>query len=277
MKTRLSTQKYGAAERHLIDVFPARSARRTPAQPAPILIYLYGGSWKSGSRKIYRFLGRSYAARGYCVAIPDYRLFPEAPFPGFVEDAAQAVAWVRAHASSFGGDPSRIVLMGHSAGAHIGALLALDEQWLGAAGEHPSNLNGFFGLAGPYTFNPLDFDSVRAVFEGTPDINLARPIKQVHAKTMPMVLAHGSADKTVGFHNSQNLAEALRGAGGQAELIRYHGLGHIAIMASIAWPLRFLAPVFRDSLDAFDRFLTAGAAAPRPIVQETTHLREAHP
>src|SRR3546814_8631076 len=98
-------------------------------------------------------LGRAFAAQGFVVAVPDYRLVPKVRFPAFVEDSAAAVKWVRAHIARFGGDPDRIVLAGHSAGAYNAAMLAVDPQWLG---PDRAAVKGWATLAGPYEFLPLD-------------------------------------------------------------------------------------------------------------------------
>ena len=88
------------------------------------MVFFYGGSWTTGRRGLYRFVGAALAERGIVTVLPDYRLYPQVKFPLFVDDGALAVAWVQKHAHEFGGDPHRIVLMGHSAGGHEAAFLA---------------------------------------------------------------------------------------------------------------------------------------------------------
>ena len=89
--------------------------------PAPVVVFLYGGSWRNGAREDYRFVGRRLAQQGMLVLVADYRTYPETIFPGFVEDGASAVAWARAHAAGWGGDPRCLFVAGHSAGAQIAA------------------------------------------------------------------------------------------------------------------------------------------------------------
>ncbi len=241
---------FGPESRHGIDIYPATARPRggLAAGPAPVLVFVYGGGWTEGRRSLYGFLGRAFAARGFCVAIPDYRLYPETRYPSFVEDAALALRWVTDHIAEFGGDPARLHLMGHSAGAHTGALLCLDDQHLAAVGLSPSHITSFTGVAGPYSFNPLESAGVRPVFEHLEDINVARPIKRAHGNAPPMLLLHSTRDRTVGVHNSEFLYAAITEAGGAVRRITYPLIGHIAIIASIAAPLRFLAPVLRDSV-----------------------------
>ncbi|MET0319549.1 MAG: alpha/beta hydrolase, partial [Duganella sp.] len=107
---------YGALPRHLVDVY-----RPLPAQahgPAPVVVFFYGGNWVSGERGDYAFVGRALAARGIVAMVADYRLYPAVAYPDFLTDAAQAVAWARRNAARFGGDPQRLFVMGHSAGAY---------------------------------------------------------------------------------------------------------------------------------------------------------------
>ncbi|MFO1186043.1 MAG: alpha/beta hydrolase [Alphaproteobacteria bacterium] len=226
---------YGPGARQRLDIY--RSSR----MPAPVLVYLYGGTWKTGRRETYGILGRSFARRGILCVVADYRLYPEVRFPAFPQEAAEIVRFVHDKAPDWGGDPDTIFVMGHSAGAHSAALLAFDAERYGAP-----QIKGVIALAGPLTFNPLEHDSVKAVFEGHEPIDDARPIKRVHGRAPPLLLLHGRGDKTVGVHNSENLASAVRTAGGEAELKIYPGIGHVGIIAAVAWPLRWRASVLAD-------------------------------
>ena len=130
---------YGPASRQHIDVYAPTAAADGPR---PIIVFIYGGSWSSGAKDDYEFMGAALASQGFVVALPDYRLVPSVRFPTFVEDCATAVRWVHDHASEFGGDPNRIVLMGHSAGAYNAMMLALDTHYLGDAGVGASAIRG---------------------------------------------------------------------------------------------------------------------------------------
>jgi acetyl esterase/lipase len=217
-------------------------------------LYLYGGSWTSGERSLYRFMGAALASRGYAVVVPDYRLYPAVKFPVFVEDAALALRWTERNVEGLGGTLSRVFVMGHSAGAHTSMLLVLDPSYLASAGVAPDRIAATIGIAGPYTFNPLDFVTTRPVFRtAAGDIDRARPIKLVDGPTVPLLLLHGEDDKTVGAHNSRNFAKALAAAGSKVTLKVYPRLGHLGILSAYAWPLRWRAPVLEDTL----RFLEA--------------------
>lgn len=246
---------YGPGPRHGLTVYGPPAAHADALRP--VVLFLYGGSWKSGHRRDYRFVAEALVERGYVVVIPDYRVWPEVRFPAFVEDAAAAFAWTRAHVRDHGGDPGRIFVAGHSAGAHMALLLALDPHYLQAAGETPAAIRGVTGLAGPYSFDPLATPSVKAIFETVPDVNAARPVARVRADAPPALLLHGGDDGTVWPKNSSDLAAALRAVGAPVESRVYPGVSHAGIVLAFLRPFRMKPPV----LDDMDRFMRAILAA----------------
>lgn len=219
------------------------------------IVFFYGGNWESGDKEQYRFVAQALAARGYTVAVPNYRLYPEVRYPAFLEDAAEAVAWVRRNGPAYGTPAGPVVLMGHSAGAYIALMLAVDGRWLGREGLDPTrDVRAAVGLAGPYDFLPLQSDMLKDLFgpeDTRPD---TQPVNHVRPGVPPLLLATGAEDTTVFPRNSDSLADRVRRAGGTADVVRYDKLGHIGIIAAFARPLRWLAPV----LDDIDRFLGGG-------------------
>ena len=246
---------YAAGPRGGIDLY----APTPRAEPLPLVVFFYGGSWNSGTREGYAFVGRALAAQGFLVAIPDYRLVADAPYPAFLQDCAAAVKWVRANARRHGGDPDRIILAGHSAGAYNAAMVALDPRWLGA---DRAAVRGFAGLAGPYDFLPLDTDVTRATFGGVADLPSTQPIRFAGPGDPPALLLAGGRDDLVRGANSRNLAAALSRAGVSAQERVYDGLGHVGMVTAIARPFRGKAPVLAD-LTAFARRRTALSPVPR--------------
>lgn len=214
------------------------------ANLCPTILFLYGGSWKSGSRKLYRPLGLALSQAGFAVAIADYRLFPEVTFPAFMEDAAAALSWVQAFAPQFGGNPDDICLMGHSAGAHMGALLCLDPAWLEAENLEPSIVRRFVGLSGPYVTNLMRAGSIAPIFDPAEDKARTRPIKILTSghPMPPSLLLHGSSDKTVAWKNSEIFASAIRDLGGAVETEFYPRIGHVGLLTTLAPGLRWRAP-----------------------------------
>jgi acetyl esterase/lipase len=230
---------YAQGPRHSLDIYAPVSA----GAERPVIVFFYGGSWNSGYRQGYEFAGRALAAQGFVVVIPDYRLVPDVRYPGFLADCASAILWTRAHIGQYGGDGSRIVLAGHSAGAYNAAEVALDPAWLGAQGKA---IRGVVGLAGPYDFLPLDVPSTRAAFGQWLRLADTQPVNHVRADAPPMLLLHGLSDTLVRRRNSVNLHAALNAAGGHATLKLYPGIDHIGIMTALSRPYRDAAPVLAD-------------------------------
>ena len=243
-----SAVAYGEGPRRMLDVYaPPRSTTA-----APIAVFFYGGSWDSGRRQDYSWAGRALAAKGFLTVVPDYRLFPEVRYPGFLEDGAQAVRWAADHAAQYGGDPSRIVLVGHSAGAYNAVMLGLDGRYLRAAGVDPRQVKAVAGLAGPYAFIPLDGPVTRRTFGEAKDLAATQPIAYARADAPAAFLATGDADTTVYPRNTVRLAKALREAGAVVEERHYPGVDHIRIVLALSRPLRGQAPVL-DEMAAFLR------------------------
>ena len=233
---------YEPGERHSLDVYAPEGAG-----PFPVVVFLYGGAWNSGSRAMYRFVGGALANHGLVVVIPDYRLYPAVRYPAFLQDNAAAVRWTRDTIAQYGGDPANLFLMGHSAGAYDAAMLGLDGEWLGQVGMTRSDLRGVIGVSGPYDFVP-DTDELRAIF-GPPELLAQRmPITYVDGREPPMLLLTGTADTTVRPGNTERLAARIRQAGGSVEVRYYAGINHVEIIGAVGEPLRFLAPTLRDSL-----------------------------
>jgi acetyl esterase/lipase len=242
---------YGEDPRHRLDVYRPRAATGL----APVVVFLYGGRWQTGSRDEYRLLGDALTRRGLVAVVPDYRLYPEVIFPAWVEDAARAVAWTRENAVRFGGDPERIFVVGHSAGAHSAVLLALDERYLAAVGDGVENVAGFVSIAGPVDTSWTDPD-VQALMGPPGGWPATHPRTYVRGGTPPLLLLHGTRDRTVAAANSERLAARIRGEGGCAHIVLYPGIGHVEIMVALSLPRFRIAPVMDDLL----RFIES----PRP-------------
>jgi len=236
---------YGPDPRHRLDVFLPAGDKAARAAPRKTLVFIHGGGWRRGSKDRYGFVGRSFAKAGYVVVLVNYRLYPQVCFPAFVDDAARAVAWVRGHVRRYGGDPDRIYLMGHSAGAHIAALLALDPRYLDAAGVPRAAIGGMIGLAGPYVFRPERVPRLAPIFAAHPRPN-ARPVAVTGNGGPPLLLLSADLDAVVGRRNGPDLAAAYRRAGGQATTRSYPAIGHGQIVIAISEYFQGLAPVLSD-------------------------------
>lgn len=241
---------YGPGARHKLDIY--RPAKVTST--SPVVVFFYGGNWNKGERADYAFIGRALASRGMVVVIPDYRLFPEVRYPDFLDDSAQAVAWTSAHIARYGGDPARLFVMGHSAGAYNAAMLALDARWLRKQGMANASLQGWIGLAGPYDFIPIVNPSARPVFHFPNTPTESQPINHTGGAVLPALLIAARNDNLVNpVRNTGGLAGKLRGRGVPVKEVYYDGVSHTTLVASIAAPLRTLAP----TLDAIEQFVAA--------------------
>lgn len=234
---------FGADPRQRLDLYAPQGAARLPA-----ILFFYGGSWQSGERAEYRFVAASLARLGAVVAVADYRLHPPALFADFMADAAAAARWMGAHAAEIGADPARLFVMGHSAGAHIALMLALDPSWLGA---QRGALAGAIGLAGPYDFLPIRDPAIRAVFAASPAA-ASQPIAFARhaAAGPPLLLLAGQPDRMVFARNSARLAAQAARHGGRVRLCLFPALGHIGAVLACSHFFARLAPV-RQEIAAF--------------------------
>lgn len=247
---RLADLSYGPHPRQRLDIYRPDNA----AGPLPTILFFYGGSWKGGHKEDYAFVGRALARAGFVVAVADYRVYPEIRFPEFVKDGARAVRWVADNAAAYGGKTTEIHLMGHSAGAHIAAMIALDAAYLRDVGLSQDSLGRWVGLAGPYAFYPSEIDYVSMIFTGLEDENAARPITFVDAKSPSALLLHGADDTTVIPRHSRLLAARLNAAGVASVARFYDGIGHAKLVLSLSDPFTGFAPVLFDAV----RFLKTG-------------------
>jgi acetyl esterase/lipase len=236
---------YGSLPRQKLDVYRPRGV----APGATIVVFFYGGDWQNGSKGDYFFAAQALTSQGFIAVLPDYRLYPNVTFPAFVDDGAMAVRWVHDHAEQIGGNPRHVYLMGHSAGAHIVALLTLDDAYLRNVGLSRAAVRASVGLSGPYDFVPPPAD--RAVFgmsrastQPDPDIE---PIHFVDGAAPPMLLIQGQSDTTVYPSNSINLAARINAAGGAVKLLLYPRVDHVGVVLALAWPFRWIAPTLRDA------------------------------
>lgn len=234
---------YGEGARRKLDVYRPRDQRG----PAPVVVFFYGGNWVGGERGDYAFVGRALAARGIVTIVADYRLHPEVSYPDFLRDAAQAVAWAHREAARYGGDPRRLYVMGHSAGAYNAAMVALDERWLQEQGMATADLRGWIGLAGPYDFLPIENPTTKPVFHFPDTPPDSQPVRHVAAGTPPALLIAAHKDKLVEpERNTGQLAALLRARQVPVRELYYDSVTHTTLVASIAAPLRWLAPTLDD-------------------------------
>jgi len=207
------------------------------AERRPLLVLIHGGAWRKGSRagKVEEL--RGWARRGYVAAAIDYRLAPEWTFPAPLEDLRAAVCWLVERADRYGIDPRRIGLIGHSAGAHLAALVALG----GGTGDAAASDFPAIGLVIDF-YGPTDLTvpgvaenrSVRQFLGVSPEVDPERyarasPLHALVAAPRPLprfLIFHGTADRVVPVAQSRSFSAALRAAGAMVELHLFEGEGH---------------------------------------------------
>lgn len=233
--TRTTDLAYSDLPRQKLDVYVPTKAG---PGPKPVVIFFYGGSWDSGDRADYRFAAEALTSQGFVAVLPDYRLYPEVLFPDFLDDAARAARWVKDNIARHGGDPNRIFLMGHSAGAHIAAMLTLDAEYLARVKLAPKDFSGMIGLAGPYDFLPLKKPTLKIIFGPEKGRWRSQPINYVTGNNPPMLLLFGKQDTVVNPGNTERLAAKVKSMGGLVTVVEFPDFGHIDIASTLATPFR---------------------------------------
>ncbi|MDE8348972.1 MAG: alpha/beta hydrolase [Acidocella sp.] len=266
---------YGPAPRDKINIYrPTRATGATTGATTsrlPVIIFFYGGSWQFGHRSDYQFMAALLARRGFVVAVPDYRLYPQVKFPDFLNDCAAATAFIINNIAQYGGNPQEIFLIGHSAGAYNAVMLALAPQFLTAAGSSPAHLAGVVGISGPYDFLPLRDAIIKDIFSPPADITLTQPITYARESAPPLLLLHGGKDTTVLPRNTTALGAKLRSAGSVVETKIYPKLSHIDIILTVLPVFTWRAPVFADIFSflaacAAGEYSPNGSALTAPVV-----------
>ena len=255
---------YGAKPRQTLDIY--RPTSKAPPGGWPVVVFFYGGSWHWGSRAEYTFAGEALASRGVLALVADYRLYPEVRFPEFLDDSAMATSYALREALKLGGNPQRVFVMGHSAGAYNAAMVALDERWLKAQGQSPSALAGWIGLAGPYEFLPITNPQAQLVFSHPNYPPGTQPIDYVKRDAPRAFLGAARSDHLVNpVRNTEQMAERLKAAGAPVQLKLYDGVDHVTLVASMAWSLRWMSTVLDDVSSFMQADLKSTTVAQSPV------------
>ena len=231
---------YGDLSAHILDVYTPNESEALGDEP--IVMFIYGGGWNSGHKDMYKFVGEAFASNGYTAVIPNYRVYPDVIYPDFAVDAAKAVAWAHAKYNR------PIVMIGHSAGAHISALLALDDQYLSAQNvERCSAIAGWIGLAGPYDFKVYDPPYTEIFPLEIRDEML--PINYAANSLTPALITIGTDDTKVNPAQTERMHAALTAAGTPVTAHYYDGLSHTDIIAHMANFFKDKSPTQSDVMD----------------------------
>lgn len=212
-----------------LDIYsPANAAN------APVVLFFFGGRWAEGNKEQYKFVGQALASRGIVAVIPDQRLYPQVRYPKFLQDNARAVRWIREQIAQYGGDPGRLVLLGHSSGAYNAVMLTLKDDLLKQVGGDRTWIRGTIGLSGPYDFLPITDPDLRDLFGAPENYDQTQPVLYPDGKNPPMLLMHGQDDQIVYVKNTESLAARISAANGPVETVIYPKMSHRKMIASIA-------------------------------------------
>ena len=236
---------YGPDALHRLDIYAPH--RRQGNTTLPVIIFFYGGCWGGcslRSKEHYQFVAEAFTAKGFITVISDYRHYPAVRFPEIIDDARRTVEWVKAHIAEYDGNDNRLFLMGHSAGAHLAALLVFNKQYLQT--DTYKSLKGFIGLAGPYDFLPLTEAYQKALFAPPSNYAATQPVNFVQGNEAPALLLYGNNDETIKPRNIINLSAKIRAAGGQVTSCFYDDINHSGILAALSIPFRSHEPIYND-------------------------------
>ena len=217
-----------SAEKHKLDIYSPKD----PQKAAPVLFFVHGGAWRFGDRTQYPPLGNRYAKEGLVTVIPSYRLAPKYPFPAQIEDVVSAFAWTVKHVAEYGGDSNQIFVAGHSAGGHLVALLALDQDRLQRAQIPPQAIRGVLAWSGVYDL--ASGDGVQSVF-GT-DVEARRqasPVYHIRSGAPPFLITYCQWDYFTLPAQARELDAALIKAAVPASLLFVPRESHISEMLSV--------------------------------------------
>ena len=247
---------YGSLPRQNLDLYVPHHRQGN----RPTLIFIPGGCWgacETLPKHDYRFVADSFASRGYGVVVVNYRLFPEVQFPAIIGDVRSALIWVARYGRDYGISSNRLVLMGHSAGAHMATLLDLDPRYLDDGLRR--RIMAVVAMAGPYDFLPFT-ESYEPVLFGPPErFADSQPVSFVKGTEAPMLLLYGEADTRIKPRNILSLSEKVRQRGGRVQTRCYPGIDHSGILAALSRPLRSTEPVYADILHFLDQVGEGGA------------------
>lgn len=232
----------------------AMQAQRSITETYPMVVFVHGGSWETGSKEDYAFVGQSLAQAGYVTAVINYRKAPEHVYPDYVEDTAQAIAWSYNNAASFHVDPQRFAVIGHSAGAFNMMAAISNEDFLAPYGVSPKDISAVIGIAGPYSYDFRKFSSVTAFSaDATPD--QVMPDRHIKGPQPPYLLLTAEKDTTVYDQNTIKMTKALKDYGAKVETGVIKGANHATSIGAMAKPLRWLNDVRSQVLSYLDQQL----------------------
>jgi acetyl esterase/lipase len=207
----------------------------TTGDEHPVLVFVHGGSWKDYDKDLFAPVAMKLVPEGMVVVIPDYTHYPDAGYEQMAAEVAAALNWTLESIQDYGGDPSRVVVAGHSAGGHLASLALLDERFLAVHGRSATELCGLVGMSGVYDVQ-AEYDYyarqgvmpqlIAEVMGGGDNLAAASPVRYVRPDLPPVLLIHGTEDETVPPSIAREFHTALKQAGAESRLDLMAGVGH---------------------------------------------------
>jgi acetyl esterase/lipase len=208
---------YGDEPKQRLDVY----AHRTPLKNCPVLVFLHGGGMVEGDRCHYGYVAKPFAEAGVVTVVASYRLAPDAQYPSQPQDIKQVVEWVFHNVRRHGGDPERICVCGHSAGAHLAAFISLDTRWTEEKSLPHDCIKSCVLISGNYDFvrfkNPSYLPGPELAREASPLHNINQPVQRA-------LVAIGSLEDWVDV--SAELVGRLRDSEVESDLLVLEEMDH---------------------------------------------------
>ncbi|HJU43473.1 MAG TPA: alpha/beta hydrolase [Vicinamibacterales bacterium] len=205
---------------------------------APVIFSIHGGGLRQGDKSGQTFVGQRFASAGYIAVVVNHRLSPGVAHPAHIEDIAAAFAWVKKNIAKHGGDPERIFVIGHSAGAYLAALLALDKRYLAAHGLQPSDIRGVVPVSGFFYVDRPGVAPDRPKDTWGTDVKVwkaASPATYITRTAPPLLLVYADGDDPWRREQQGEFAAALRAAGHRdVETRMIAGRGHNSVWGEMA-------------------------------------------
>ncbi|WP_326541775.1 alpha/beta hydrolase [Pseudorhodoferax sp.] len=221
---------YGPTLAETLDIFPA-------AQPdAPVFLFIHGGYWRARAARDFSCVAWGPHALGFTTVVVDYALCPAVTLDEIVRQVRAAAAWVLRHIAAHGGDPRRVVVGGHSAGGHLGAML-LNTRWREDYGLPDDPFAGAVLVSGLYDIAPLRYSYLQPAIQLDEGSVLRNsPVQHVRRCATPALLAWGDVEQTAFAQQSQGFHAAWQKAGNRGELAPLAGADHFAVVQAFEEP-----------------------------------------
>lgn len=214
---------YGQSPRQTLDIYPAGEA----SDGAPVLVFLHGGYWRAGSARVNGFIAEPFVAAGACVIAVNTDLCPAVGLAEIVAQVGRALTWIADHAGEHGGDPGRLYLLGHSAGAHLAAMALADKS-----GSVPLDaIKGASLISGIYDLEPVLSIFVNAeIGLREEDVEPLSPLLHLPVGGTPIFVAVGLGESPEWIHQSRLYAEFCHGAGRDVAHMEVEDVDHYSIL-----------------------------------------------